>query len=96
MALVIRSIYDTLIESYDGDNTINKLKEKVNVYPTLIHDFCKYLKTYFSLEKDVRYKNKKIYGKLETREIYAQAIIDYISGMTDRYAIEIFNELLRY
>ena len=73
-----------------------KLKEKVNVYPTLIHDFCKYLKTYFSLEKDVRYKNKKIYGKLETREIYAQAIIDYISGMTDRYAIEIFNELLRY
>lgn len=98
VALVIRSIYDTLIESYDGDNdnTINKLKEKVNVYPTLIHDFCKYLKTYFSLEKDVRYKNKKIYGKLETREIYAQAIIDYISGMTDRYAIEIFNELLRY
>ena len=96
VALVIRSIYDTLIESYDGDNTINKLKEKVNVYPTLIHDFCKYLKTYFSLEKDVRYINKKIYGKLETREIYAQAIIDYISGMTDRYAIEIFNELLRY
>ena len=96
VALVIRSIYDTLIERYDGDNTINKLKEKVNVYPTLIHDFCKYLKTYFSLEKDVRYKNKKIYGKLETREIYAQAIIDYISGMTDRYAIEIFNELLRY
>ena len=96
VALVIRSIYDTLIESYDGDNTINKLKEKVNVYPTLIHDFCKYLKTYFSLEKDVRYKNKKIYGKLETREIYAQAIIDYISGMTDRYAIEMFNELLRY
>lgn len=96
VALVIRSIYDTLIESYDGDNTINKLKEKVNVYPTLIHDFCKYLKTFFSLEKDVRYKNKKIYGKLETREIYAQAIIDYISGMTDRYAIEIFNELLRY
>lgn len=96
VALVIRSIYDTLIESYDGDNTINKLKEKVNAYPTLIHDFCKYLKTYFSLEKDVRYKNKKIYGKLETREIYAQATIDYISGMTDRYAIEIFNELLRY
>ena len=96
VALVIRSIYDTLIENYDGDNTINKLKEKDNVYPTLIHDFCKHLKIYSSLEKDERYKNKKIYGKLETREIYAQAIIDYISGMTDRYAIEIFNELLRY
>ena len=33
---------------------------------------------------------------IETKEIYAQAIIDYISGMTDRYAVEIFNELLKY
>ena len=41
-------------------------------------------------------KNKKIYGNIETKEIYAQAIIDYISGMTDRYAEEIFNELLKY
>ena len=40
--------------------------------------------------------NKKIYSKLETRELYIQAIIDYISGMTDRYAIEMFNELLEY
>lgn len=43
-----------------------------------------------------KYKNRKIYGLLETKKIYAQAIIDYISGMTDRYAIEIFNELIRY
>ena len=42
------------------------------------------------------YKNRRIYGLFETELIYAQAIIDYISGMTDRYAIEIFNELIRY
>ena len=40
--------------------------------------------------------NVKIYGKLETKEIYIQAIIDFISGMTDRYAIELFNELIEY
>ena len=44
----------------------------------------------------IKYKNTKIYGNLETKEIYAQAVIDYISGMTDRYAISVFNELLRY
>ena len=44
----------------------------------------------------VKWQNRKIYGLLETKKIYAQAIIDYISGMTDRYAIEIFNELIRY
>ena len=49
------------------------------------------------LEKErARYKNVKIYGNLETKEIYAQAIVDYISGMTDRYAVTIFNELLKY
>ena len=47
-------------------------------------------------DNNVRYQNKKIYGKLETDIIYKQAIIDYISGMTDRYAIEIFNELIRF
>lgn len=95
-ALVIRSIYNTLIDLYDCDNTLNKLSEKESTYPTLIDDFAKHIKVYSELDNNERYKNKKIYGKLETKKIYAQAIIDYISGMTDRYAIEIFNELLRY
>ena len=43
-----------------------------------------------------RAKNNKIYGNLETEEIYAQAIVDFISGMTDRYAVTVFNELLHY
>ncbi|MFQ9414151.1 MAG: hypothetical protein ACLR1Q_08255 [Ruminococcus sp.] len=37
-----------------------------------------------------------MYGNLETEEIYAQAIVDFISGMTDRYAVTVFNELLHY
>lgn len=50
------------------------------------------------LQKDVALKcdNKKIYNNLETKSIYYQAIIDYLTGMTDRYAIKIFNELLAY
>lgn len=41
-------------------------------------------------------ENEKIYQELQTKEIYIQAIIDYISGMTDRFAITLFNELLEY
>jgi len=40
--------------------------------------------------------NKKIYSKLETKQVYAQAIIDFISGMTDRFAVKLFNELISY
>lgn len=103
-ALVIRSIYDTLIKAYNYEKTIGNLAKMESSYPTLINDFIHYLYQYTSLQpqnnklvKELScYKNSKIYGTLESKEVYAQAIIDYISGMTDRYAITIFNELLRY
>ena len=96
-ALVIRSIYDTLVQYFDYDNTIYRLAEIKETYPKLTGDFISHLNTLSSLGAgDTRHRNSKIYGKLESKEIYVQAIIDYISGMTDRYAVEIFNELLRY
>ena len=41
-------------------------------------------------------ENIKIYGSLETNLIYAQSIIDFIAGMTDRFAVKLFNELISY
>lgn len=38
--------------------------------------------------------NKRIYGHLETEQIYAQAIIDFLAGMTDVYATKAFEQLL--
>ena len=122
-ALIIRSIYDTLMESYDstdGVNTIYRLLKRKKSYPQLIKNFVKHLLIYSDTPSEIyndvysrlypdtcqdealegrlkeEYKNRRIYGLFETELIYAQAIIDYISGMTDRYAIEIFNELIRY
>lgn len=103
-ALVIRSLFEILMKEYDGENTPHKLSQLLKVYPMLIKDFLQHINQYSLLQphnQDVarqmlKYKNLKIYGNLETKEIYAQAILDYISGMTDRYAIAVFNELLRY
>jgi len=104
VALIIRSIFDTLMSAYDGQNTPHQLLKMVKVYPTLIKDFLQHINQYSTLvpgkpkvaKQLEKYKNIKVYGNLETKEIYAQAIIDYISGMTDRYAITVFNELIRY
>ena len=41
-------------------------------------------------------ENEKIYGILGDEKTYIRAILDYISGMTDRFAIKVFNELLTY
>ena len=38
--------------------------------------------------------NKRIYGHLEIEQIYAQAIIDFLAGMTDVYATKAFEQLL--
>lgn len=103
-ALIIMSIYDTLMKAFDYEKTNKKLAKMERAYPTLINDFLHHLNQYSAIQphnsnlaKELScYKNTKIYGNLDSKEIYAQAIIDYISGMTDRYAITIFNELLRY
>ena len=100
-ALIIRSIYETLMQAFDYEKTISNLQKMNRAYPVLIKDFVKHISIYSMIcpenSKNVRrYNNIKIYGNLESKEIYAQAIIDYISGMTDRYAVAVFNELLRY
>ena len=73
--------------------------------PQLVSSFEKWLARYCDTSivpngelKDLASKceNHKIYKQLETQELYIQAIIDYISGMTDRFAIALFNELLQY
>ena len=88
---------DQVIQYFDHENSINRLTKIKKTYPKLIGDLTSHLISLSSLDAgDTRHLNNKVYGKLESKEIYVQAIIDYISGMTDRYAVEIFNELLRY
>lgn len=104
VSLVIRSIYDTLIKAYNGYDTPAELRRLRRYYPTLIKDFLNHIYQYSELkpidkQKESllkKYQNKKIYGCLENKTIYAEAIFDYISGMTDRYAVSVFNELLKY
>ena len=103
--LVITQIFNALVVLYDGKYTWNNLAENRHFTPQLIKSFEFWLAKYCDKDivptgylKDLALKceNEKIYNQLETREIYIQAIIDYISGMTDRFAIAVFNDLLQY
>ncbi len=103
VSLIIRSIFDFLIDEYDGKNTFQNLIKLKDSYPMAVKNFLGYLYQYseFSPQSEEyksfdNYKNKKIYGNLEDEIIYAQAILDYIAGMTDKYAIDVFNELITY
>ena len=104
-ALVISELFKTLLNAYKEEETIYEIEDQAKYYPELMGAFSKWLAPYCTLDFPNGYwaneisqkgKNDKIYGLLETKEIYIQAIIDYISGMTDPYAIKVFNELLAY
>lgn len=102
--LVLREIFRTLWQYRKGDVWQNLARAR-KYYPTLLSTFSEWLAKYcepdFVPEGELRVKaakcgNLKIYGRLETDALYAQAILDYISGMTDRFAVRAFNELLTY
>ena len=102
VSLIIRSIFDFLIDAYDGERTPERLQKKAAVCPMMVRDMTRHLHAYSDLAPDPevlrreKYLNKKIYGSLESEAVYAQAILDYIPGMTDSYAISAFNELITF
>lgn len=103
--LVINQLFETLLSLYDGKHTWDGLSSNKRFAPTLSSSFELWLAKYCCPDivptgklksEALSCENEKIYHELETKEIYLQAIIDYISGMTDRFAITAFNELLQF
>lgn len=105
--MVITQLFKTLLDAYDKKLVWENLDHLGEYYPVLVESFEKWLARYCDTEsipmpkkilreKAVVCKNNKIYGNLSEKKKYIQAIIDYISGMTDRFAIQLFNELLSY
>ncbi len=104
--LVLTSIFTKLYDAYDDKHTISTLNKRYGTkYRKLTSEFIKWLSTYCvdSMSYDdnpgfnaADLSNEKIYSSLETRDIYCHAIIDFISGMTDAFAIELFGELIAF
>lgn len=95
--LIINSIYDFLLDKYSGKNTLAKLKKQKAGFPLTIGYFIEWLEKYTLRTNSLRnkYANEVIYD-LEDKQDYKQAIVDYISGMTDAFAIRAFNELINF
>ncbi len=96
--LIIETILKTLCEYFDYSNTINNLQKDEIFYPVLCSTFKEWLIKYsdFATEEDRRNKkfvNKVIYD-INNENDYKVAVIDFISGMTDSFAIKMFNEIM--
>lgn len=107
--LVIGEIFDVLYSCYRGGDAIVGLQAKKQFYPTLIGEFCDYLSKYcddpFFVAarsssknggKKTTYGNVKIYQSIEDKNTYLRAVLDYVAGMSDRFAVKCFDSLISY
>lgn len=93
--LVLSEIYETLKKLYKGNKTVNNIEKFKKIYPKLTNSFETWLANYWNLERDSKFKNDIIFD-MENEKDYYKAIIYYISGMTDNFAIEIYNEIISF
>lgn len=93
--IVINQIYDILKECFEGENTIKNLQEQAKYYPMLSEKFSNWLKDYCNLGNREKLKNKIVFDINNEKE-YCLAIIYYIAGMTDKYAIDLYNEIIHF
>ena len=88
-SIVLNRIYDTLKETFFD-------KEKMTeMYPNVVHDFENWLSGYWNLGRDEMQKNSIIFDISDLKQ-FCHAIIYYISGMTDNYAIEMYNSIINF
>ncbi len=93
--LVITEIFETLAKFYKGKDTLTELSNFKKYYPTLIDSFEDWLCTYFNIGNKENLKNDTIFD-IENQKDYYKGLIYYISGMTDNFAIDIYNEIIGF
>ena len=86
--MIISGIYNRYLSLYKGQNTIESIKNDPN---PCTRNFCSWLIKYSDNKyRDSQYKNSILYD-LKKPSDYKQAIVDYISGMTDKYALKTYD-----
>lgn len=96
--LVLTTIFKKLDEYY-GNNLKKNIEKEKAFFPILVENFEEWLIKYsdynVELKETRKYKNKIVYN-IDNQNDYRYAIIDYISGMSDNFAIKVFNEIISF
>lgn len=96
--VVINRIYNTLKNLYGGSESeiIEKFNQYEVFYPQIVSQFRDWLNKYWNLNKreNCNLENKIVF-ELNEKD-FCKAIIEFIAGMTDNFAIDVYNEIIRF
>lgn len=93
--LFMNELYTLLKNQFDGENTLKNLKRLKKFYPELSSHFIGWLCNYALIDgrEEEKYNNKIIFD-ITKKEQYMKSIITYLSGMTDKYIVKMYNTLI--
>ena len=95
--VVINEIYETLLSSYVGNDFLASCEKLKKYYPNLSNGFYDFLQLYCDAHNrdELKLRNKVLF-KNESINNFHQAILYYISGMTDHFAIKIYEGIIGF
>ena len=94
-SIVINRIYDTLKNAYADVNTLSNLSKLSRFYPNLIKGFTDWFNNFSNIGNRENLKNKILFDLTNPTDYYF-AIILYIAGMTDKFAIDTYSEIIGF
>ena len=93
--VIINEIYNLFKNAYDGKNTLENINKMKKYYPKVFNEFEGWLSNYWSIPRTKDLKNNQLFN-IENEKEYLKAIIYYISGMTDNFAIDTYNRIVGF
>lgn len=97
--LIINTLYKFLCDIYAGEKTAERLLKRRTLYPNLVMSFRSWLIKYTDIDKRAKQRhkcyNKSIYD-INNEMDYKRAIVDFIAGMTDNFAIKMYHEIISF
>ncbi|PKO97003.1 MAG: metal-dependent phosphohydrolase [Bacteroidetes bacterium HGW-Bacteroidetes-7] len=97
--LVINEIFKTLIHFYKYKNFNSTDISIIEDFPTLRRYFNDWLIKYSNIDlkkkKKLKLNNRTIYD-INSKESYIKCCLDFIAGMTDSFAIKVYEEIISF
>ena len=99
VALILESLFNFLYDYSNQCDMIHALKKDEHQYPKLISHYLKWLDKYAVIpghKRKNKYMNQIIYDFIHDDNAMAKSVLDYLSGMSDQFLLQAFNELVSF
>lgn len=95
--LILNEIYETLKKCFAGKETLDNLKKLNQISRKLSESFIGFIYNYYDYgnREKLNLENKVIFDVNSETDFY-KCILYYISGMTDKFAIEVYNDIIGF